>query len=116
MKEGMIQISGYDNLYYDSNAKQYKSKMFCPYCGKHSGCWCYPDFERVPLFEEDFPINYCSDRHFVLDMENLDEIAGLLKITIKPTMEEWNASKIAKAFFEDFDGVCDYSAGGGCEV
>jgi len=91
--------------------------MFCPYCGKHSGCWCYPDYESIPVFEEDFPENYCSDRHFVLDAKgDVRDFAEALGITIKPTMEEWNASKIVKSYMEDFDGDYDIPSGEGCEI
>jgi len=109
MKEGLVKITDTDNLYYDSITKQYKYKMHCPYCGKHSGCWCFPDFDSVPIFEEEFPNTYCSDRHFVLgESDSVGEIASEMGITIKPTMEEWNASKIVRARMEDgYDGDYD---------
>ena len=108
MKEGLIKITDTENLYYDSITKQYKFGMHCPYCGKHSGCWCFPDFECIPLFEEEFPNTYCSDRHFVLgESDSVEDIASEMGITIKLTMEEWNASKIVKALMEtDYDGDC----------
>lgn len=117
MKEGIIKIRGYDNLYYDSEVKQYKSVMHCPYCGKRSGVWCYPDYESVPEFEEEFPDTYCSNLHFVLDCrDEVGDIAEALHITIKPTMEEWNARKIAKEFEADFDGDYDCPSGGICSI
>lgn len=115
MKEGLIKITGRDNLYYDSNTKQYRSRMHCHYCGKPSGCWCYPDFESIPMWDEEFPKNYCSDRHFVLD-NDVKDIARELGITIKTTMEEWNASKIVRALMENFDGDYDVPSGEGCSV
>lgn len=119
MKEGIIKITDTDNLYYDSNTKQYKSRMHCPYCGKASGCWCYPDFDSVSMWDEDYPNVYCCNVHFVLDQEDniyeLVEIAMGLGITIKPTMEEWNAAKIVKVIMEDIDNMWDVS-GGCCET
>jgi hypothetical protein len=47
---------------------------------------------------------YCSDRCYVLDnKDDLKEIADELGITIKPTMEEWNVSKIIKVYIEEMD-------------
>lgn len=116
MKEGLIKIADTDNLYYDSNTRQYKSKMHCPYCGKPSGCWCYPDFESTPMWEEDYPNVYCCDVHFVLDSKGeINEIAAALGITIKPTMEEWNAAKIVKAVMEYTEFDFDVS-GSSCET
>ncbi len=110
MKEGLVKITGEDNLYYDSITKQYKSAMHCPICGKYSGCWCYPDFDSIPLWEEEYPNTYCCDVHFCLDSgSDLYDIADALKITIKPTMEEWNASKIVRVYMEDID--TDYEVG-----
>ncbi len=117
MKNGLIKITDTDNLYYDSNTKQYKSRMHCPYCGKPSGCYCYKDFDSVPLFEEEFPNFHCSNRCFVLDARSeCGDIAEALCITIKPTMEEWNASKIVKVFMEDFEGDADIPSGDMCEI
>ncbi len=118
MKESLIKITGTDNLYYDSETKQYKSRMHCPYCGKPSGCWCYSEFDSIPMWDEDFPNTYCSDRHFVLgcDYYNLAEIADMLHITVKPTMEEWNASKIVKVIMDDIDSMDWDVSGNSCEV
>jgi hypothetical protein len=117
MKEGLIKITDTDNLYYDSITKQYKSKMHCPYCGKLSGCWCYPDLDSVPVFDEEFPNIYCCDVHFVVDSGHyeLGDIAESLGITIKPTMEEWNAAKIIKILMDDVELDWDVS-GGSCEI
>jgi len=118
MKDGLIKITDTDNLYYDSESKQYKYQMHCPHCGKHSGCWCFPDFDCIPLFEDEFPNLYCSDRHFVLgcDYSNLAEIADMLHITIKPTMEEWNASKIVKILMDEIEYMDWDVSGGSCEI
>lgn len=118
MKESLIKITETEKLYYDSNTKQYKSKMHCPYCGKSSGCWCYPDFESVPMFEEEYPNIYCSDRCFVLgcDYSNINEIAEALHINVKPTMEEWNASKIVREVMRDIDDMDWDVSGSSCET
>ena len=117
MKDGMIKLTGETNLYYDSITKQYKSAMHCPQCGKYSGCWCYPDFDSLPLWEEDYPNIYCSDRCFVLDQkDDLNEIATEIKITIKHTMEEWNASKIIRILMEEYDGDDLVVSGETCKI
>ena len=117
MKDGMIKLTGETNLYYDSITKQYKSAMHCPQCGKYSGCWCYPDFDSLPIFDEDYPNVYCCDVHFVFDQkDDLNEIAAEIGITIKPTMEEWNASKIVRILMEDYDGDDFVVSGETCEI
>ena len=117
MKEGLIKITGEDNLYYDSITKQYKYAMHCPQCGRYSGCWCYPDFESTPIWDNECPDVYCSDRCFVFALrEDLAEIASEMGITIHSKMEEWNASKIVYVFMEDLDiGDVDIS-GSSCET
>ncbi len=44
-KQWLIKINGEENLYYDSGNKEYRLRLFCPYCHKPSGCWCYEDYE-----------------------------------------------------------------------
>jgi hypothetical protein len=89
--------------------------MHCPHCGKYSGCWCYPNFESTPTFDEEYPNVYCSDRHFVLgEKNNIRCYAKEMGIRIKLTMEEWNASKIVRAVMEDVDTDFDIS-GNSCE-
>jgi len=107
-----IKITDEDNLFYDSVKKEYRYRMHCPYCGKYSGCWCYPELDNVPMFDEDRPQTYCTDVHFVLDTDEAIEAGQEMGITVKPTMEEWNASKIVKVLIEDID----YSeiTGGAC--
>lgn len=120
MKNGLVKITGENNLYYDSTIKQYKFVMHCPLCGKYSGCWCFPDFESIPMWDEECPNTYCSDRCFVLDLkEDLEDIAAELKITIKPTIEEWTASKVVHAYLEEYleDGDLYFDCSGkSCEV
>lgn len=113
MKEGLVRLTGEKDLFYDNVEKLYRYRMHCHYCGKYSGCWCFKDLDSIPLFEEEFPNSYCSDLHFVLDTEDLEEIANEMGITIKPTMEECNASKIVKVYME----YADYPISGwGCSI
>jgi len=118
MKKGLVKITDTDNLYYDSETKQYKYQMHCPHCGKRSGCWCFPDFDSIPMFEEEFPNVCCSDRCFVLggDYIEIAEIADMLHITIKPTMEEWNAAKIVKIIMDAIEYMDWDVSGGSCET
>lgn len=118
MKDGLIKITGEDHLYYDSITKQYKSTMHCPHCRKYTGCWCYPDYESVSLWDEEYPNACCSDRCFVLGLiSDMQDIADDLGITIKPTMEEWNAHKIVKAYMADMEQTdFDIPSGGVCRV
>jgi hypothetical protein len=113
-----IKITGEDNLFYDSIRKEYRHRMHCQYCGKPSGCWCYPGIDSVPLFEDERPNTYCTDVHFVLDNSSeVREISELMKLTIKLTMEEWTASKIIKSYMEEVDAnYGDYYAGQGCSI
>ncbi len=115
--DGHIKITGEDNLFYDSINNEYRYRMHCPYCGKVSGCWCYGiDIDEVPMFDEDRANVYCCDVHFVVDVEECKEIADILNIKIKPTMEEWNASKIVKVFMAEIDGNDEYHVGPGCLI
>ncbi len=117
MKEGLIKITGEDNLFYDSIKKEYKYRTHCPHCHKPTRCWCYGEDEGyldgVPMFDEERPQVYCSDVHFCLD-EDVGEIASEMGITVKPTMEEWNAHKIVKVYCEEAD--FDWTSGSGCTV
>lgn len=114
MKEGFIKITGEDNLFYDSIKKEYRYRMHCPYCHKVSGCWCFEELDQVPMFDEERPQIYCCNVHFVLEADGAGEIALEMGITIKPTMEEWNASKIVKVLLEDMDN--DWVSGMVCKT
>lgn len=105
MRHGLIRITGQPDLFYDSIQKEYRYRLHCPRCGKESGCWC----RRTD--NEDIPVSHCSAVHFVLDnAEDLLELANDMKITIKPTMEEWTAAKLVMAYFEDYDDMPDGKA------
>jgi hypothetical protein len=60
-KQWFIKINTEDNLYYDSENREYKLRLFCPRCRKPSECQCYQhyeDYERDCITE--FPVRCCS--------------------------------------------------------
>lgn len=60
-KQWLIKINGEDNLYYDSEEREYRLRLFCPYCHKPSDCQCYKRYEDyVCDFIEGFPERCCS--------------------------------------------------------
>lgn len=116
MSRGLVKVTGEDDLFYDSIEKVYRYRMHCPRCGRYSGCRCFQTLEAVDdaLFHNP-PSMHCSCRCYVNDTDDAAEYAEEMHITIKPTMEEWNAQKIVKAMIEDID---DYEDLGGeaCEI
>lgn len=51
-KQYLIKITGEDNLWYDSEEKVYRKRLYCD-CGKVAGCRCYPDLFAAQ-YNEDF--------------------------------------------------------------
>jgi len=63
-REGLIKITGEDNIFYDSIKKVYRYRMHCPICRNVSGCRCFEDLEDVldaSMSDLDFCCTYkCS--------------------------------------------------------
>ena len=66
-KKWLIKIKGEDSLYYNSETKDYRLRLFCPHCEKHSTCYCYESYED---YKEDniseLPVRYCSYKCSIL--------------------------------------------------
>lgn len=54
-KKWLIKIK--EDLWYDSEKKEYRYRIHCPNCGKVSGCLCYSDLEEAE-------IDICNDVGF----------------------------------------------------
>lgn len=60
-KQWLIKINEEDNLYYDSEEREYRLRLFCSYCHKPSDCQCYKKYEDyVDDSIEGFPERCCS--------------------------------------------------------
>lgn len=82
------------------------------YCGKVSLCWCFTDIDEAI---NDEAMMYDTNRCFVLDTDGAKEIGKEMGITVKSTMEEWNAGKIVKVMIEDINADFEYINGEACE-
>lgn len=54
-KQWFIKINKENNLYYDSESKEYRLRLFCPNCHKPSICVCYKSYE-----DYEYDIVFCS--------------------------------------------------------
>ncbi len=82
MKENLIRLTDEDNLFYDSEDRLYRYRMNCPYCGKYSGCRCFPTLEKVEDFVENGVNFLCSSKCFLIDFINeqgIDEVGEAIK-------------------------------------
>ncbi len=99
MREGLVRIKGEEDLFYDSIEKVYRYRMHCPRCGKISGCRCFHHLEDI----DDDEILCCTNVCFVNLSDLAKEFASEMKLTVSPTMEEWNAQKIVNAMTDNID-------------
>lgn len=82
MKENLIRLIDEDNLFYDSEDRLYRYRMNCPYCGKYSGCRCFPTLEKAEDFGIDGTPFLCSSRCFLkslIDDQGIDDIGDTMK-------------------------------------
>lgn len=57
----LIKINGEDDLYYDSENKEYRLRLFCPNCHKPSTCQCYKSYEDyISDSISELPVMCCS--------------------------------------------------------
>ena len=90
MKETLIRLTGEKNLFYDSEDRLYRYRMYCPYCGKESGCRCFDTLKKAETFAVDSVPIVCSSKCFLkslIDDQGIDEIGDTMKeIDIKSTV------------------------------
>jgi hypothetical protein len=124
-KQWLIKINGENNLYYDSDNKIYRLRLFCPYCDKPSDCQCYKDYEDYEYDKSsEFPVRCCSYLCCLLidrgeEKENIKEAIQNLGMSIKPLVEytEKEAEKIVDYIIDEFMwDVDDDSAGEQCGI
>ena len=104
-----------ENLYYDSENKEYRLRLFCPVCHKPSGCQCYQNYQH---YEEDyiteFPVRCCSYICCLIinsdsETENIIEATNDIGIDIKQFTKytEEEAKQIIDYLIDE--GIWDFS-------
>ena len=115
-KQWLIKINSEDNLYYDSENKDYRLRLFCPLCHKPSGCCqcyrTYEDYERDCVTE--LPVRCCSNLCCLIlnsdgETENIIEATENIGIDIKPSTKytEKEAKQIIEYLIDE--GIWDFS-------
>jgi len=82
MKECLIRLTDEKDLFYDSEDRCYRYRMHCPYCGKYSGCRCFPTLEKAENFAEDGMNFLCSSMCFLnsmIDDQGREDIGDTMK-------------------------------------
>lgn len=124
-KQWLIKINGENNLYYDSEKKIYRLRLFCPYCDKPSDCQCYESYEDYECDRSsEFPVRCCSYLCCLLinpgaETENIREAVQNLGMDVKPLAEytEEEAEKIVDYIVDEFMwDVDEDSAGEQCSI
>ena len=92
-RKWLIKINGEDNLYYDSEKKVYRLRLFCPRCHKPSDCQCYENYEDYEYDRASgFPEMCCSYVCCLLaspntEIKKIAKTALSLGIDVKPLEE-----------------------------
>jgi hypothetical protein len=124
-KQWLIKINGEDNLYYDSENKDYRLRLFCPHCHKPSECQCYRHYDDYLVdYVEGFPVRCCSFLCCLIinsdnETKNIIEAAQNIGISIKDFSDytEEEAKKIINYLIDE--GIWDFldnSAGAQCRT
>jgi hypothetical protein len=120
-REGLIKLTGEDNLFYDSVEKVYRYRMHCPKCKKISGCQCFEDLEEAEhasIYELDYCCTYkCTVMEIVEHgAYDIDRIMSSLEIKkdIKNLTEE-DAMSIVDEIGQEIDIDDDYIGGESCQ-
>ena len=125
MKKWLTKINGENNLYYDSDKKVYRLRLFCPHCGKPSDCHCYESYEDYEYDRSSgFPLRCCSYSCCLLvdhgtKTKNITCAIQNLGMSIKPLAEytEKEAEKIVDYIVDEFMlDVDEDSAGEQCSM
>lgn len=104
-----------DDLYYDSENKEYRLRLLCPVCHKPSDCQCYQsydDYESDRMSE--FPVRCCSYLCCLMinsdsETENIIEATNHIGIEVKPFTKytEEEAKQIIDYLIDE--GIWDFS-------
>lgn len=120
-KEGLIKLTGEDNLFYDSIEKVYRYRMHCPACTKLSGCQCFEcleDAERASMLGLDYCDTYKCEVMTIVEcgIYDIDRIMSLLEIKndINSLTEE-DAENICDEIIQESDIDYDYMTGESCQ-
>lgn len=114
-KQWLIKINGEDNLYYDSEEKEYRLRLFCPYCRKPSECQCYNKYEDYVIDAiEGLPERCCSYLCcLIINSENEKEniVTATRKIGIDIKQLDKYTEEDAKLIVEYLvnEGIWDFS-------
>ena len=108
-KQWLIKINGEEDLYFDSEIKEYRLRLFCPNCHKPSGCKCYQRYEDYTFDSmSDFPTMCCSYlcclvANSDIESESITEAAKDLRLDTKEFSEytEKEAEQIINRLVEE---------------
>lgn len=130
MKEGLIKITGMDDVFYDSIERLYRYRMFCPSCGKYSGCRCFPELEDAEFAyeeENDCTCSYKCSLIAIADFDGWDDVLLTMKslglmwrlraivVAIGLYFDEyWISEETCKKYFNEVDYDFDYIEGEFC--
>lgn len=122
-KRWFIKINDENNLYYDSEKKIYRLRLFCVHCGKSYDCQCYEEYEDYEYDKSSgIPSRCCSYMCCLLttpssEIDYIKKVIEKLGMSVKPLTEytEDEAEQITDYIVENsmFD-VDEDSAGEQC--
>lgn len=120
-REGLIKLTGEDNLFYDSIEKVYRYRMHCPRCKKLSGCQCFEDLEDAEyssMHELDYCDTYRCTLKELIDYKNYDIDRIMFLLDIKKNindMTELDAENIIEEISQEIDIDDEYLYGESCQ-
>lgn len=108
-KRWLVKIDGENNLYYDSEKKVYRLRLFCIRCNKPYDCQCYEDYEDYEYDKSSgLPSRCCSYTCCLLTTPSdatdyIKNIVQKLGMSIKPLTEytEDEAEQIIDCIVEE---------------
>jgi len=104
-----------DDLYYDSENKEYRLRLYCTVCHKPSECQCYQsydDYERDCVTE--FPVRCCSYLCCLIinsdsETENIIEAVKSIGIGIKQFTKYTEEEAKQIIYYLIDEGIWDFS-------
>ena len=121
MREGLIKLTGEDNLFYDSIEKVYRYRMHCPICKKISGCQCFDDLEdaeNMSMYELDYCDTYKCTIMELMKYRNNDIDRIIPSLDIKKNINdltEKDAENIIDEISQEMNMDDDYIGGESCK-